>query len=99
MPFLPSAFLDRLGAATVVAWEMQGRADGNVYRGWSAAAAVLLVAPGRCSVRDEAVERGEYKVFPVLETAGKELAASRELLLGEAFLNLPWDEMVEVSCT
>ena len=37
------------------------------------------------------MRRGEYKVFPVLEIAGKELARRQNVILGVAFANLPWD--------
>ncbi len=45
----------------------------------------------------EAMQRGEYKVFPVLESAGKELAERLGVLLGAAFQNLPWDENAQFS--
>ena len=34
----------------------------------------------------EAMQRGEFKLFPVLEAAGKELAARQGMLLETAFL-------------
>ena len=37
-----------------------------------------------------AVERGEFKLYPVLEGAGRELAAQQGVVLGMAFHNLPW---------
>jgi molybdopterin-guanine dinucleotide biosynthesis protein A len=39
-----------------------------------------------------AVERGEFKLYPVLEQAGSELAARQNVLFGEAFRNMPWSE-------
>jgi molybdenum cofactor guanylyltransferase len=43
------------------------------------------------------MQRGEYKVFPVLEAAGKELAARQGVPLDMAFFNLPWNERSEFS--
>ena len=37
-----------------------------------------------------AVEQGEFKLYPVLERAGRELSARQGVLLGMAFCNLPW---------
>ncbi|MBB5344188.1 molybdenum cofactor guanylyltransferase [Tunturibacter empetritectus] len=45
----------------------------------------------------EAVERGQYKVFPVLENAGEELAERQRLPLHQVFFNLPWGEESSVS--
>jgi molybdopterin-guanine dinucleotide biosynthesis protein A len=36
-------------------------------------------------------------VFPVLESAGRELAARQGVISGKAFLNMPWDENAEIS--
>ena len=38
----------------------------------------------------EAVTRGEFKLFPVLEEAAKELAVRQGVGLDEVLLNLPW---------
>ena len=46
-----------------------------------------------------AVERGEYKVFPVLENAGKELAEKQRLPLYRVFRNPHWGEESSVSVT
>jgi len=94
MPFLPSAFLD-WWVRTVVARERMGTR------------VALLTVEGRpqptfCLLHKEvtpyvqrAMERGEFKVFPALEAAGKELAARKGVLLGIAFFNLPWDGSAE----
>ncbi len=39
-----------------------------------------------------ALERREYKLYPVLEQAGRELAARQGVLLGRAFCNAPWSD-------
>jgi molybdenum cofactor guanylyltransferase len=98
MPFLPSAFLD-YWVRTVVAREKRG-----------ARVAMFTVdgvpQPLFCMLhRDvvlfvhEAMRREEFKVFPVLESAGKELAARLGVLLGVAFFNLPWNENSEFSAS
>jgi molybdopterin-guanine dinucleotide biosynthesis protein A len=46
-----------------------------------------------------AVDRGQYKVFPVLENAGKELAEKQQLPLHQVFRNFPWGEESSVSVT
>jgi molybdopterin-guanine dinucleotide biosynthesis protein A len=40
----------------------------------------------------DAVERGQFKLYPVLEQAGRELAARQNVLLGVTFRNMPWGE-------
>lgn len=44
-----------------------------------------------------ALFRGEYKVFPVLENAGKELSERLRLPLDRVLCNLPWGEESSVS--
>jgi molybdopterin-guanine dinucleotide biosynthesis protein A len=98
MPFLPSAFLDNW-VRTVVARESRGvRIAMFTVEGVPQPLFCLLHRDVTLFVHD-AVQRGEYKVFPVLEAAGKNLAARQGVLLGMAFLNLPWNEMAEFSCT
>ena len=94
MPFLPSAFLD-WWVRTVVAREKMG-----------ARVALFTVdglpQPTFCMLHKEvmpyvqhAMERGEFKVFPVLEEAGRELAERQGVILGRAFFNLPWGGSAE----
>ena len=44
-----------------------------------------------------AMQRGEHKLLPVLEEAGKDLADQQGQTLGAVFFNLPWDESAEFS--
>ena len=46
-----------------------------------------------------AVERGKFKLYPVLEQAGKELAAKQGILLGMAFRNMPWNDQATFCAT
>jgi molybdopterin-guanine dinucleotide biosynthesis protein A len=98
MPFLPSAFLDNWVRA-VIARENRG-----------ARIAIFTVdeipQPLFCMLHREvtlfvhdAMRRGDYKVFPVLEAAGRELAIRQNLALGKVFLNSSWNEDAEFSCT
>jgi len=43
----------------------------------------------------EAMRLGQYKVFPVLEAAGIELATRRGVAAGRTFLNSVWEERAE----
>jgi molybdopterin-guanine dinucleotide biosynthesis protein A len=91
MPFLPSAFLDNW-VRTVIARENRGaRIAMFTVEGVSQPLFCMLHRDVTLFVH-EAVERGEYKVFPVLEVAGKELAARQGVPLEMAFSNLPWNE-------
>jgi molybdenum cofactor guanylyltransferase len=91
MPFLPSAFLDNW-VRTVVARELRGtRLALFTVDGVPQPLFCMLHREMALFVHD-AMTRGEYKVFPVLEAAGKELAARQEVPLGMAFFNLDWDK-------
>jgi molybdopterin-guanine dinucleotide biosynthesis protein A len=98
MPFLPSAFLDNW-VRTVVARESKGaRIAMFTVEGVPQPLFCLLHRDVTLFVH-EAVQRGEYKVFPVLEAAGKELAARQGVPSGMVILNLPWNENTEFPCT
>ena len=98
MPFLPSAFLDNW-VRTVVARENKGaRMAMFTVEGVPQPLFCLLHRDVTLFVH-EAVQRGEYKVFPVLEAAGKELAARRGVPSEMVILNLPWNENTEFPCT
>lgn len=87
MPFLPAGFLD--------AWVR------TVMERASARVALFTVdgkpQPALCLLHRDvapfvigAVTRGEFKLFPVLVEAGKELAVRQGRELGEVFLNECW---------
>jgi len=98
MPFLPSAFLDNW-VRTVVARENRGaRIAMFTVEGVPQPLFCLLHREVTLFVHD-AIQRGEFKVFPVLEAAGKELAARQGVALGMALFNLAWDESSEFSGT
>jgi molybdenum cofactor guanylyltransferase len=99
MPFLPSSFL----SAWVVRFAYPGLLMG--------ARVALFTVCGRpqplfCLLHRDAasfvrgaIERGEYKVFPVLELAGKQLAERLGLPLYRVFRNTPWGEEALLSVT
>ena len=96
MPFLPSAFLDNW-VRTVVARENRGtRIAMFTVDGVPQPLFCMLHRDATLFVHD-AVQRKEYKVFPVLEGAGKELAARQEVPLSMAFFNMAWNERSEFS--
>jgi molybdopterin-guanine dinucleotide biosynthesis protein A len=98
MPFLPSAFLDNW-VRTVVARENRGaRLAMFTVEGVPQPLFCMLHREVTLFVHD-AMQREEYKVFPVLEAAGRELAARQGLALGRVLFNLPWDANAEFSCT
>jgi molybdopterin-guanine dinucleotide biosynthesis protein A len=99
MPFFPSAFLSSFVAGHVVFSKRKGtRVVLFTVFGTPQPLFCLLhrdVAPFVYA----AVERGQYKVFPVLENAGEELAERQQLPLRQVFRNLPWGEESSVSVT
>lgn len=94
MPFLPSAFLDHW-ARMVLARESMGARIAMFTLGGLPQPLLCMLHRDATLFVHEAVQRGEYKVYPVLEAAGRELAARQGALLGMVFFNLPWDEHSE----
>lgn len=90
MPFLPSAFLDDW-VRMVVAPERRGARVAMFTVDGVPQPLFCLLHKDIVLFVNEAMRRGEYKVFPVLEAAGKELARRQNVILGVAFANLPWD--------
>jgi molybdopterin-guanine dinucleotide biosynthesis protein A len=91
MPFLPAALLD-WWVRMVVGEERRGvRVAMFTVDGRPQSALCLLHREVAPFVRG-AMERGEFKLFPVLEEAGRELAARQGVSLDRVFLNLPWGE-------
>jgi molybdenum cofactor guanylyltransferase len=92
MPFLPAAFLEDWVRAVIEAHDTR--------------VAMFTVdavpQPLFCLLHEEvvpfvrkAMRLGQYKVFPVLEAAGIELAARRGVAAGSTFLNSVWEERAE----
>jgi len=96
MPFLPSAFLDQW-VRRVVAQEGRGTRIAMFTVGGVPQPLFSLLHRDVTLFVHEAVQRKDYKVFPVLESAGKELAERLGVVLGAAFQNLPWDENAQFS--
>ena len=92
MPFLPAGFLDawvRSVTARESARVAMFTVDGRVQ-------------PALCLLHKEiapcvrgAVERGEFKLLPVLEGAAKEIAGWHGVGFDKVFLNMPWDRDAE----
>ncbi len=99
MPFFPSALLSSWVAANVASWGMMGtRLALFTLFGTPQPLFCLLHRDVAPFVR-LAVERGEYKVFAVLENAGKELAKRHQLPLADVFCNAHWGEESSVFTT
>ncbi len=91
MPFLPTALLDHW-VGTVIARESGGARIAIFTVDGVPQPLFCMLHREVAAFVDEAMQHGEYKVFPVLGAAGKELAARQGVLLDRAFFNLPWDE-------
>jgi molybdopterin-guanine dinucleotide biosynthesis protein A len=91
MPFLPSAFLHNWVHRTLAREKTGARLAMFTVDGVPQPTLALVhrdVAPFVTS----AVDRGEFKLYPVLEGAGKELAARQGVGLGMVFHNLPGND-------
>jgi molybdopterin-guanine dinucleotide biosynthesis protein A len=98
MPFLPSAFVDSW-IRRVIARERRGaRLAMFTVDGVPQPLFCLLHREVVLFVH-EAMQRGDYKVFPVLKAAGNELARKQNVILSVAFANVPWDERAQFSGT
>jgi molybdenum cofactor guanylyltransferase len=95
VPFLPSAFLDSWVRGVIGDQERGARVAMFTVDGVPQPLFCLLHREVATSVRD-AMQRGQYKVFPVLEGAAKELAVRQGVSADKAFLNRPWDEIGEL---
>ena len=91
MPFFPSAFLnfwvwstlrDEKRGARLAMFTVEGVPQPTL----------AMVHKDVIPFITGAVERGEYKLYPVLERAGKELGMKQDLLLGMVFRNMPWND-------
>jgi molybdenum cofactor guanylyltransferase len=90
MPFLPSAFLFSWAIGTTLS-AIGTRVALFTVNGKAQPLFCLLHKEVAPFIR-AAMERGEYKVFPVLEMAGRELAERQGVPLYRAFRNPTWSE-------
>lgn len=91
MPFLPVGFLD--GWVRRVVGCERARVALFTVDGMPQPALCLVhreIAP----FVNRAMERGEFKLFPVLAEGARELATQQQVSLDEVLLNLPWNEDV-----
>jgi molybdenum cofactor guanylyltransferase len=91
MPFLPSAFLNNWVHQTLMDEKRGARLAMFTVDGVPQPTLAMVhrdVIPFVTS----AVEQREFKLYPVLEQAGSELAARQNVLLGVAFRNMPWGQ-------
>jgi molybdopterin-guanine dinucleotide biosynthesis protein A len=91
MPFLPSAFLDHW-VRQILGEEKRGARLAMFTVNGVPQPTMVMVHRDVAPFVTNAVERGEFKLYPILELAGRELAVGQGVLLGRAFVNRPWDE-------
>jgi molybdopterin-guanine dinucleotide biosynthesis protein A len=92
MPFLPSSFLFGWAVDITMQWKMSDtRVALFTVSGTPQPLFCLLHREVAPFIRG-AMERGDYKVFPVLEMAGKDLADRQGVPFYRAFLNKQWGE-------
>jgi molybdopterin-guanine dinucleotide biosynthesis protein A len=91
MPFLPSAFLHNW-VHRMLAREKTGARLAMFTVDGTPQPTLALVHRDVAPFVTGAIGRGEFKLYPVLERAGKELAARQGVWLGMVFHNLPWND-------
>jgi molybdopterin-guanine dinucleotide biosynthesis protein A len=94
MPFLPSALLDAWVRATLQDESRGERIAIFTVDGLPQGTLALLHREVLPYIVD-AIEGRRLKVFPVLEEAGRELAAKQGMLQGTVFRNVRWDGFSE----
>ncbi len=99
MPFFPSAFLSAWVADNVAFSEVKGTRVALFTVFGTPQPLFCLLHRDVAPFVSVAVELGEYKVFPVLENAGKELAERQRSPLFWVFHNTHWGEESSVSTT
>jgi molybdenum cofactor guanylyltransferase len=90
MPFLPTAFLHHWVRRTLIEEKRGARLVMFTVDGLAQPTLAMIhrdVAPFVTG----AIEQGELKLYPVLERAGRELAAKHGVVLRMTFRNLPWN--------
>ncbi|MDQ2833074.1 MAG: molybdenum cofactor guanylyltransferase [Acidobacteriota bacterium] len=90
MPFLPSAFLRNWVERTLMK-EKRGARIAMYSVDGVPQPALAMIHRDALGCVSRAVAAGEFKLFPVWERAGRELAAQQDVPLGNAFRNLPWN--------
>jgi molybdenum cofactor guanylyltransferase len=91
VPFLPSIFLDTWVREVVGSQQCGARVAMFTVGDVPQPLFCLLHSEVRPSIR-EAMQRGVYKVFPVLAGAAAELAMQAGVDVGQVFLNRVWEE-------
>ncbi len=98
MPFLPSAFLHNWVRQALTAEKRGARVAMFTVDGVPQPTFAMVhrdVIPFVTS----SVERRAFKLYPVLEQAGRDLAAKQGVELGLAFRNLAWNDQATFSAT
>ncbi len=91
MPFLPTAFLESWVRATLRD-EKRGARIAMFTVDGIPQPALALIHRDVLPFVSEALEGDRFKLYPVLERAGNELAVRQGVLLGRVFQNMPWGE-------
>lgn len=91
IPLLPTAFLDHWVRNTIADEERGVRIALYTIDGIPQPT-LLMMHRDAAPYISQAVERGNFKLFPALEAAGCDLAARRGLMHGFVFRNQKWDE-------
>jgi molybdenum cofactor guanylyltransferase len=91
IPLLPTAFLDHWIRGTL-ADEKRGVRIALFTVGGIPQPTLLMIHRDAEPYFSQAIERGHFKLFPVLEAAGRDLAAQQDLILGRVFRNTRWGE-------
>ncbi len=91
VPFLPEAFLERWVRRVTTELPAQARVAMFTVEQVPQPLLCLLHREVAPFVR-KAVERGEFKVFPMLENAGRELAMRQNASVESTFINTAWEE-------
>lgn len=98
MPFLPSAFINQWLRRTLTDEKRGARLAMFTVDGVPQPT-LAMVHRDVIPFVTGAMERGEFKLYPVLEEAGRELAAKQGILFGMAFRTLPWSNQGTFSAT
>jgi molybdopterin-guanine dinucleotide biosynthesis protein A len=89
MPFLPSAFLDRW-VRLMLRRQKEGVRVAIFTVGGYPQPALCMLHQDVKPYLSRALQRGAFKLFPLFEAVGKELAVEQGLPPGKGFFNWPW---------